>query len=283
MKRPLAFAAIVLLALPLVGDTPDAQSPSLFAQSASAILARDFSDSALSYLLLDARTGRPLASRWEHPEQPIPLGSLLKPFTAMAYGATHDYRFPQYECRGGHACWLPTGHGRLDLVHAVAYSCNAYFRSLAAGVDVARTTDEFRRFGLTPPPPGATPDQLIGLDDTWRLSPLQIAHAYLALAARPWGPGIPLLLEGMADSARFGTGKAVGRSVAGANVLVKTGTAVCTHGNAPGDGFVLALLPADAPRLLLLVRMHAEPGSRASITAGRILRHLQDQTGLPHD
>ena len=27
------------------------------------------------------------------------------------------------------------------------------------------------------PPSGATPEQLIGLEDSWRLSPLQIAHA----------------------------------------------------------------------------------------------------------
>ena len=87
----------------------------------------------------------------------------------------------------------------------------------------------------------------------------------------------------MSDSARFGTAKAIDRALQGTSALAKTGTAVCTHGNAPGDGFVVALLPADAPRLLLLVRVHGEPGSRASITAGRILRRLQDQTAIPHD
>ena len=283
MKRGLSFGLVLLLALPLIGDAPDAQPPSLFAQSASAILARDFPGPDLSYLLLDARTGRLLASRWDRPDQPIPLGSLVKPFTAMAYGAAHHFHFPQHECLGGHTCWLPSGHGRLDLTHAVAYSCNSYFRALAAGVSVPQSESEFRHFGLRPPPAGATPEQLIGLEDSWRLSPLQIAHAYLALAARPWDPGVPLVLEGMADSARFGTGKGIGRALHAASALAKTGTAVCTHGNAPGDGFVVVLVPADAPRLLLLVRLHGEPGSRASITAGRMLRRLQDQTGMPHD
>ncbi len=283
MKRFVLSALVVLMALPLIGDAPDAQPPSLFAQSAAALLARDFPDPALSYLLFDARRGRLLAARWDHPDQPIPLGSLVKPFIAMAYGADHSFRFPRHECRGGATCWLPSGHGRLDLTHAVAYSCNAYFRALAADLDLAHTAGEYRHFGLEPPPASATPDQLIGLEDSWRLAPLQIAHAYLALAARPWDPGVPLVLEGMADSARFGTGKAVGRTLNAAGALVKTGTATCTHGNAPGDGFVVALLPADAPRLLLLVRVHGQPGSRAALTAGRILRRLQDQTGIPHD
>lgn len=293
MKRGLLVTVVLLLAflgapdkpsLLVWGseDVPDVQPPSLFAQSAAALLARDFPDPALSYLLLDARSGRLLASRWDHPDQPIPLGSLVKPFTAMAYGAAHSFRFPEHECLGGRTCWQPAGHGHLDLVHAVAYSCNSYFRALAADLSSAQSAGEFRHFGLQPPP-AATPDQLIGLADSWRLSPLQIARAYLALAARPWDPGVPLLLEGMSDSARFGTGKAVGRALGSTSALVKTGTAVCTHGTAPGDGFVVALLPADAPRLLLLVRVHGEPGSRASVTAGRMLRRLQDQTGMPHD
>ncbi len=292
MKRALSVALLFCLALVLGApdkpvllvwgseDAGDSQPRSLFAQSVAAILAHDFPDPELSYLLLDARSGRLLAARWDHPDQPIPLGSLVKPFTAMAYGAAHGFHFPRRQCLGGRTCWLPAGHGRLDLTHAVAYSCNSYFRALAADLSPAQSANEYRHFGLQPPP-AATPDQLIGLEDSWRLSPLQMARAYLTLAARPWDPGVPLVLEGMADSARFGTGKAVGRALDTAGALVKTGTAACTHGNAPGDGFVVALMPADAPRLLLLVRVHAQPGSRASITAGRILRRLQDQTGVP--
>ena len=257
-------------------------SSSLFAQSAAALLAHDFPDGDLSYLLLDARSGRLLASRWEHPEQPIPLGSLVKPFTAMAYGASHRFQFPRHQCLGGATCWLPRGHGQLDLAHAVSYSCNSYFRALARDLTVVGSASEFRHFGLEPPG-AATADQLIGLDDSWRLAPVQIAHAYLSLAARPWDPGVSSVLRGMADSATFGTGKGVGSAINPARALVKTGTAACIHGNAPGDGFAVALLPADSPRLLLLVRLHGRPGSRAAVTAGRMLRRLQEQTGMPHD
>ena len=37
------------------------------------------------YLVVDVRTREVLASRWPNAQVPIPLGSLVKPFTALAY------------------------------------------------------------------------------------------------------------------------------------------------------------------------------------------------------
>ena len=283
MRRVLLLALALLLALPVSGDAPETEQPSLFAQAASALLLRDFSDPAISYLLLDARTGRVLAARWEYPETPIPVGSLVKPFTAMAYANSHRFRFPQHDCAGGPTCWLPRGHGRLDIAHAVAYSCNAYFRALAAEVSGAQSEAVFRGFGLEAPPSGATAEQLVGLDDSWRVAPLQLARAYLELARRPWDPGVRDVLAGMAESARAGTGQGIDRGLRTGTALAKTGTAACTHGGAPGDGFAVALLPADAPSLLLMVRVHGVPGSHAAVTAGRMLRRLQEQTGFRNE
>ncbi len=48
--------------------------------------------------------------------QPIPIGSLVKPFTALAYAETHNFRFPEHVCTGGNSCWLPKGHGTLGIV-----------------------------------------------------------------------------------------------------------------------------------------------------------------------
>src|SRR5258707_15589266 len=48
----------------------------------------------LSYLLLNARSGTVLASDWPGSESPIPLGSLVKPFTALAYGENHNFNYP---------------------------------------------------------------------------------------------------------------------------------------------------------------------------------------------
>src|SRR5215467_279249 len=89
----------------------------LHSQSAAATLARDFGDSNISYLLLDEH-GDITAERWERPEREIPVGSLIKPFIAVAYGRTHR-SFPKFHCAGGKTCWLPRGHGTLDVRAAI--------------------------------------------------------------------------------------------------------------------------------------------------------------------
>ena len=63
-------------------------------------LQRDFQSREVSFLLLDARTGNLLASRWDDLGQPIPLGSLVKPFIAVAYGDAHQFRYPTHLCKG---------------------------------------------------------------------------------------------------------------------------------------------------------------------------------------
>src|ERR1700740_1137563 len=77
-----------------------AEAGSLYQQSLTAFLARQFASPDLSYLMIDADTGAVLAVRWEWPEEPAPLGSLVKPFTALAYAESHDFRYPSSECRG---------------------------------------------------------------------------------------------------------------------------------------------------------------------------------------
>ena len=93
----------------MVGTNP---SRSLFAQSAVQALNRDFSDSNVSYLLFDAGSDVLLASRWDNEDKPIPMGSLVKPFTALAYAEAHDYRYPTYDCKGeASGCWRAQPHG----------------------------------------------------------------------------------------------------------------------------------------------------------------------------
>jgi hypothetical protein len=72
----------------------------------------------------------------------------------------------------------------------------------------------------------------------------------------------------MALAAKSGTAK-----LAGADALMKTGTAPCTHADeAPGDGFALALFPGRDPAFVILVRVHGTTGANAASTAGRILK-----------
>jgi cell division protein FtsI/penicillin-binding protein 2 len=257
--------------------------PSLFAQSAAEALAHDFPSRDISFLLLDAQTGRVLAARWDQPDTPIPTGSLLKPFTALAYGQQHDFLYPGHTCRGtSTGCWLPRGHGDVDLTAAIAHSCNSYFRMLTATLTAADVSATAARFGLNGPTPETFGPELAGLGGRWRTSPLRVARAYLELIRQRQQPGVSQILDGMALSARQGTGAEVHRAFPPSDalvktVLVKTGTATCTHSRrAPGDGFTVALMPADNPQLLLMVRVHGVPGAQAAKTAGQMLRRIED-------
>jgi cell division protein FtsI/penicillin-binding protein 2 len=259
-------------------DLASAPAASLFAQSAAEALERDFPSRDISFLLLDASTGNVLAARWDHPDTPIPMGSLFKPFTALAYGEQHEFQYPVHTCRGAATgCWLPRGHGRMNITSAIAQSCNSYFRILTADLKSSDVSATATRFGLDPPPRTAAGAQLAGLGDQWRTSPLRMARAYIELARDRDQPGVSYILDGMAESARYGTAAAVHRALPSPTALAKTGTAVCTHAHrGPGDGFVVVLTPADHPQLLLLVRVHGVPGSHAAQTAAQMLHRIED-------
>ncbi len=256
---------------------------SLFAQSAAQILQRqvlqgEFQSSEVAFLLLDARTGALLASHWEDLEQPIPLGSLVKPFIALAYGDQHQFHYPTHLCMGkAGSCWLPHGHGEVNIISAIAYSCNSYFRLLTATMSSADVIPTARQFGVETPAPRLSGPDLIGVGNRWLTSPLHMARAYVELNHRRDQPGAREVLAGMAQSARQGTGLEVDRALKHSSALVKTGTAACTHQpHAPGDGFVVALFPAEQPELLLMVRVHGVPGAKASVIAGRMLSRIEE-------
>ena len=265
---------------------------SLFAQSTSRALDRDFPSDDISFLLLDAQTGAVLASRWDHPETPIPLGSLVKPFIALAYGDLHEFKYPAHICRGTTTgCWRPSGHGAVDLTSAIAHSCNSYFRVLTINMTAAEISPTATRFGLQLPAAGISGPALAGLgshaasnrahdnralDNQWLIAPLNMARAYLELIRRRDQPGVRMVLSGMEQSARRGTGAEVDRALPRSDALAKTGTAPCTHPKrAPGDGFTIVLAPAGQPQVLLLVRVHGVPGTQAARTAGQMLRRIE--------
>jgi cell division protein FtsI/penicillin-binding protein 2 len=276
--HPLLF---IFLAVPVLSQQPQLPSRithSLFSQSAVEILQRDYSTSQTSYLLLDAKSGALLASHWENSEKPIPLGSLVKPFTALAYAQAHDFRYPIFECKGkASGCWQDQPHGKLDMTAAVSVSCNAYFRRMAESITVEQLAPVAQAFGLEFPDANFTSPNLIGLGGQWRISPMHMAQAYLELVRRKEQPGVSPILDGMRQSALRGTGAAVHRQLNHTAALVKTGTAPCTHSSwAPADGFVLALVPADQPEILLLVRVHGVAGAKAAETVGRMLRQMEE-------
>lgn len=274
----LALAPAAGRPVPVSGADDTGARNALFAQSVAQLLQREFQSSDVSFLLLDAHTGRVLASRWDDVEQPIPLGSLIKPFIALVYGEEHQFHYPTHMCKGeAGGCWLPRGHGEVDIASAIGNSCNSYFRMLTTNMSSPDMVPAARRFGLEPPGSDLVGSDLIGVGNHWLISPLHMARAYLELYRRRDQPGAREVLAGMAQSAQQGTGLEVGRALKRSTALVKTGTAACTHhAGAPGDGFVVALVPAEQPEFLLMVRVHGVPGAKAAVTAGRMLSRIEE-------
>ena len=142
--------------------------------------------------------------RWPDAQLPIPLGSLVKPFTALAYRGD----FPEFECQGGDRCWLKRGHGRLNFTQALAESCNSYFLQLAQQVD----SNDLRRIAAKyslPAPGNDTPETRIGLGTGWQISPVALTRAYAELSVRSGEPVVAQILRGLAESALRGTSSAI--------------------------------------------------------------------------
>jgi hypothetical protein len=235
-----------------------ALAASLYDQSLVRVFERQFTDPNLNWLLIDAASGRLIGSRWPGAAEPVAVGSLVKPLTALAWAERHDGAFPEFTCAG---CWRPKGHGRIGIVAAIAQSCNAYFERLAAELEFADVAAVARRFGVAAPPDDAA--AWAGRGGLWRVAPLDLARALARLAGDPQAAVVRL---GMAECARTGTGKAIGAG------LAKTGTAPCLHARrAPGDGFAAVLGPAETPRFVLLVRVHGTTGAQAAAVAARML------------
>ncbi len=203
----------------------------------------------LTFLRLDVETGQITAKQWDD-AKPVEVGSLAKPFVALAYAQSHDFRYPLVTCK---RCWLPRGHGEVDIVEAIAQSCNTYFDALRAQLKAGELDRVANRFGLSSADV-ATPERIL--------------RAYVELWKRAPEPGIAPILDGMRASAKSGTAKGVRR-----DALAKTGTGPCSHTpKAPGDGFAVVLYPASQPRTAVLVRLHSRPGAHAAIEAGLLLQ-----------
>jgi cell division protein FtsI/penicillin-binding protein 2 len=235
--------------------------PSVFILLLTLAVAGNAAD--VNYLIVDVRTRQVVKQDWPDADKPIPVGSLVKPFTALAANRP----FPEFICNGTpDRCWLAAGHGRIGFRDALANSCNAYFLQLARSVDAHSLSVVAAKFGI-PPPDLETPEARIGLGRDWQISPIALTRAYCELTARSVEPRVAEILAGLKLAAESGTASAIGRGA-----LAKTGTAPCVaQRRHKGDGFTIVLEPADAPRIAILVRVHGVPGAEAAKSAGVLL------------
>jgi cell division protein FtsI/penicillin-binding protein 2 len=205
---------------------------------------------SMSYVRIDLGSDRVEQKGWVAHEA-VPVGSLNKPFVALAYAQEHGFVYPRHRCTAGE-CWLPRGHGLVGIEQALAQSCNVYFRALR----LATSAESLAATGLR-----------LGLGDVDRSAPEELLRAYVELHRRGAEPGVGPILAGLHAAARGGTAKLLG-----VDALAKTGTAPCTHTpRGDGDGFAVVLYPAVRPRTALLVRLHDRPGSHAAQRARALL------------
>ena len=222
----------------------------------------------VSVLVLDA-SGALVQKEWRGAERPVPVGSLVKPFLALAHGEP----FPEVDCLGGDACWYVPGHGKLGLVGALQHSCNRYFDALARAADRRKLGAVLARYGLASPPDDAPAESIWGRGRAWPVAPPALVRAYRELALRRGETGVEKVLAGLEAAARSGTADAVGRALP-APALAKTGTAPSSARGWGGDGFCAVVYPARNPRYTMLLRVEGRTGRSASEAAARRLGSL---------
>jgi len=177
----------------------------------------------------------------------------------------------------------------MDAREALAWSCNTYFAAVAASLkpgelrSLLAPTGLLSQTALAPgeatalfrDPKGTEEAQLtlLGVDGI-RVSPLELAEAYRnlgqKLAAHPDDMASRVVEAGLADSASFGM--AGNASLGGVPVSGKTGTANGAAG-AQSHGWFVGLVPAEAPRVVVVVYLWAGHGADAARVAAELLGH----------
>jgi hypothetical protein len=185
-----------------------------------------------------------------------PVGSLQKPFVAEAWARAHPGQRPAaFTCTRDSHCWLPSGHGRLELTRATALSCNAFFLELASATPPELLAQVLRERGFVVREP-LSAQAGIGLIDTGEVAvtPQALLRSYRELVSTPWSQGEPVrqeLLRGLREAALTGTAAGLGQR----GYWAKTGTVPALDGQPLAtSGWALALDDAGFAVLALLPR-----------------------------
>lgn len=206
-----------------------------------------------------------------------PVGSLQKPFVLEAWARAHPGQRPAtFTCTRASRCWLPSGHGRLELARATSVSCNAFFLELARATPSELLAQVLRERGFVATEP-LSAEAAIGLTGPEAagevaIAPQALLLAYRDLARSPWSEGEELrqeLLRGLREAALTGTASGLGQR----GYWAKTGTVPALDGQPLStSGFTLALDEAGFAVLALLPR---GTGREAARELGLVLPRLR--------
>lgn len=269
-------------------------------------------------VIVDPRSGAVLAVvNPQLAQQAFPIGSAFKPLSAIT--AIEDGKAEQSLtslCTGRAMlfnrefnCWIPNGHGRLDMTHALAQSCNIYFYRLGtrlSGQELARWAREFgfgQKTGLESAPSesaGHVPDvfplhqsALFAAGDTQDLlaTPLQMAVFVSAIANGgsvyslhsdseagadklirkvDAERGISVAKQGMELAVKDPAGTCHSLLNAGHSVAGKTGTAKEQNGMKTHAWFI-GYSPVDEPEVAVVVFLKRGRGATDAVPIAREL------------
>ena len=209
-------------------------------------------------------------------------GSTVKPFTLLASGSTPRTLVCARKLLIGARqmdCTHPPTPDPLDASAALAYSCNYYFASLAAGLRNSDIVETFTRASLISqtgldageavgeiiPPATLEQRQLLALGEAnIRITPLALLCAYRKLALQRKRA----ISDGLEAATEYGTARLA--RPPGLKVGGKTGTA-----SDPGNGQIHAWFagyaPAGSPRIVVVVFLEQGAGGRDAAPIAREL------------
>lgn len=240
-------------------------------------------------VILDARSGVVVAVTGD--QRAAAPGSSVKPLLvaeALRAGViASDHR---HTCTGGlEVAGTPLRcfgeHGTVDVARGLATSCNAFAFDVAEALGAEAVTDTFEQFGFEVParPGDMTPEVYAATVGTGHgglmVTPRELGEAYRTSLLSDgettnWSDeASKTVREGLIAAVNTPEGTANTCALDGTRVAAKTGTA--DHdGDGRYDSWLVALAPADAPEIILVVHV-ADGGTApeaAAPAAGEILR-----------
>ncbi len=232
-------------------------------------------------------------------------GSLLKPFALVAYSKTNEIdQYKSIKCLGDKnkeiSCWLRKGHGELNLVKAIAHSCNYYFYFfLKDKLNKNAYIDVLNEFGIFYTDNDFKVNQndfiklSFGLNEKYLVYPIDILMAYSSIfnggilydrnknrikKIKVNDELIDIILQGMKESYLYGTSQYILSETKIVDVFAKTGTGpyedIIDNSWNSNTGWVILFYPIINPEFGLMVIVKKGGSSAACKIAVQLLNYF---------
>lgn len=171
-------------------------------------------------------------------------------------------------------CWDPRGHGDVNVISAIAHSCNVFFYQVGERLGSLLLRQALAEADLVTLSAGQAPLLATGEDPHCRVTPLALLHWLRGLITAPLTPERLLIREGMIQAVTQGTCQGLHHP---GGVAAKTGT-ILHQGQY--QGWVAAYTPIQYPRWLILVYVPTGRAYQVGIpVAQRVLTWTQGSEG----